>query len=72
MIREQLRLIVEQRSATDEHLHFLDGLQLYGAQDERDHPLPDALHPDAASHALIGERFARAAFGPSGCFAAHP
>ncbi|MEJ7649181.1 MAG: GDSL-type esterase/lipase family protein [Nakamurella sp.] len=71
VIREQLRLIVEQRSATDQHLHFLDGLQLYGAQDEQDHPLPDSLHPDAASHALIGERFARAAFGPTGIFTVH-
>ena len=36
------------------------------------HPLPDALHPDAATHALIGERFARAAFGPTGCLAPRP
>lgn len=68
VIREQLRLIVEQRAQADPQLFHLNGLDLYGAQDEREHPLPDALHPDAATHTLIGERFARAAFGPSGCF----
>ena len=29
-------------------------------------PLPDGLHPDGETHRLIGERFARLAFGPGG------
>ena len=31
--------------------------------------LPDALHPDAETHRLVGRRFADAAFGPDGPFA---
>jgi lysophospholipase L1-like esterase len=58
LIREQLRAIVEQRRAEDRHLHYVDGLELYGPNDNLRLPLPDELHPDAASHRLIGERFA--------------
>jgi lysophospholipase L1-like esterase len=58
VIREQLRAIVEQRAATDRNLHYVDGLELYGPNDNLRLPLPDELHPDAASHRLIGERFA--------------
>ncbi|KQX75070.1 SGNH/GDSL hydrolase family protein [Aeromicrobium sp. Root472D3] len=69
VIRSELSRIVEQRSATDPHLHHLDGLALYGEADAVDHPLPDALHPDAATHRLIGDRFAATAFGDGGAFA---
>jgi hypothetical protein len=58
VIREQLRAIVEQRRAGDASLHYVDGLELYGPNDNLRLPLPDELHPDAASHRLIGERFA--------------
>jgi lysophospholipase L1-like esterase len=44
-------------------LFYLDGLALFGTQDADALPLPDNLHPDAAAHRLIGERFARLAFG---------
>jgi hypothetical protein len=57
IIREQLQTIVEQRRASDPHLHCLDGTQLYGPDDNARLPLPDELHPDAATHQLIGERF---------------
>jgi hypothetical protein len=66
VIRDELSLLVEQRSADDPNLHYLDGLQLYA---ESDPPLPDHLHPDAATHRLIGSRFAAHVFGPSGPFA---
>lgn len=33
-------------------------------------PLPDQLHPDAATHRRMGERFAALAFGSGGPFAA--
>lgn len=62
VIREQLRAIVAQRAASDPFIHYLDGTGLYGAADNARLPLPDALHPDAATHRLIGERFARAVF----------
>jgi lysophospholipase L1-like esterase len=61
VVREELARIVAERAATDPHLHLLDGLELYGEADHRDLPLPDGLHPDAATHRLMGERFVRLA-----------
>jgi phospholipase/lecithinase/hemolysin len=40
-------------------------LTLYGPADEATHPLPDQLHPDTATHRLIGERFAAATLSPA-------
>ncbi|MGY6653493.1 GDSL-type esterase/lipase family protein [Amycolatopsis sp. TRM77291] len=62
VIRDELARIVKERSAADPNLRYLDGLELYGEADHAELPLPDALHPDAATHRLIGERFARLAF----------
>ncbi|NUS91616.1 MAG: lipase [Nocardia sp.] len=75
VVRDRLAEIVENRKAHDPHLHYIDGRDLYGADDSAEHPLPDNLHPDAATHELIGARFARLAFaddlgnGDSGWFA---
>lgn len=66
VIREEMRRVVAERAETDAHLHYLDGLELFAEADELLHPLPDALHPDAESHVLIGDRFAALAFGPGG------
>ncbi|MCY1657939.1 GDSL-type esterase/lipase family protein [Dietzia sp. SL131] len=66
VIRDALASIVEARD--DENLHHLDGTALYGSADADEHPLPDALHPDTATHELIGTRFARHAFGDGGPF----
>jgi GDSL-like Lipase/Acylhydrolase family len=66
VIRDVLAGIVEQRAAADPHLHHLDGRALYGETDAAELPLPDALHPDGATHLLMGERFARLAFGAGG------
>lgn len=63
MIREELGRIVAQRMVEDPNLHLLDGRELYGEADSAELPLPDRLHPDAATHRLIGERFAALAFG---------
>ncbi|GLY03958.1 GDSL-type esterase/lipase family protein [Actinoplanes sp. NBRC 101535] len=57
MIRAELARIVAQRAEHDHHLYYLDGLDLYGEPDATRHPLPDRLHPDTATHRLIGERF---------------
>ncbi|SDJ37529.1 GDSL-type esterase/lipase family protein [Streptomyces indicus] len=70
VIRDELARIVAQRAADDPQLHHLDGLALYGAEDAAELPLPDDLHPDAAAHRRIGERFARHAFAADGPFAA--
>lgn len=56
-IREQLTQIVAKRQADDPHLSYVDGLDLYGPDDEATHPLPDNLHPDATTHRLIAQRF---------------
>jgi hypothetical protein len=66
VVRTELARVVEQRAAEDPHLFHLDGLQLYGEADAADLPLPDDLHPDTATHRLIGERFAELAFGAGG------
>jgi hypothetical protein len=66
VIRDTLARIVAQRAAEDPDLHYLDGLELYGEADFAELPLPDQLHPDAASHRRIGTRFAAHAFGDSG------
>ncbi|MBO3083342.1 SGNH/GDSL hydrolase family protein [Cellulomonas fengjieae] len=66
VVRDELSRIVAQRRQDDPALAYLDGRELYGPDDATDHPLPDALHPDAATHRIIGERFARLAFGPGG------
>ncbi|MFE4454836.1 SGNH/GDSL hydrolase family protein [Streptomyces sp. NPDC056796] len=70
VIRDELARIVEQRAPGDPYLHHLDGRELYGEADAAELPLPDALHPDAATHRRIGERFAGTAFGPGGPLAA--
>ncbi|WP_086741266.1 GDSL-type esterase/lipase family protein [Streptomyces glaucescens] len=69
VIRDELARIVERRAAEDPHLHHLDGRALYGESDAAELPLPDGLHPDAATHRLMGERFARLVFGDGGAFA---
>lgn len=68
LIRDELRRIVQQRARHDANLHYLDGLDLYGERDFADLPLPDRLHPDAAAHRRIGERFAAKVFAHGGVF----
>lgn len=62
VVRAELERIVAQRQSTDPALRLIDGLSLYGAADAAALPLPDDLHPDTATHQLIGERFATQAF----------
>ncbi|WP_406437749.1 GDSL-type esterase/lipase family protein [Streptomyces sp. NBC_01613] len=68
VVRDELARIVAQRSAEDPNLHYLDGRDLYGQSDVAELPLPDQLHPDAATHLHIGERFAGLAFAAGGAF----
>jgi hypothetical protein len=70
VVREELDRIVRQRAAEDPCLHLLDGRDLYGEADFAELPLPDGLHPDAATHRRMGERFAALAFAPGGPLAA--
>jgi hypothetical protein len=57
VIRDELARIVHERQAHDPNLHYLDGRELYSEADAVEHPLPDNLHPDAATHQTMGERF---------------
>lgn len=61
-------IVAVRRAGGDEHLHLLDGRELFGEGDVDD--LPDGLHPNAAGYARMGERFAALAFGPGGPLAA--
>ncbi len=58
VIRQVLADVVVRRAATDPHLTYLDGLELFGPADWDAMPMPDLLHPDAAGQRHIGERFA--------------
>ncbi|MDZ7886744.1 MAG: SGNH/GDSL hydrolase family protein [Mycobacterium sp.] len=58
VIRHELAAIVEQRSAVDPHLRYLDGLTLYGPDDFAEFPLADNVHPGPQVHQLVGARFA--------------
>ena len=62
VIRDELTRIVTERAKTDPNLSYLDGRELYGEADFAVRPLPDQLHPDAATHRVMGERFADRAF----------
>ncbi len=62
-IREQLASITASRGTEDPNLRYLDGRDLYGETDFAELPLADQLHPGAAAHRRIGERFAALALG---------
>jgi hypothetical protein len=64
VIRSELRDIVARRSASDPHLRYLDGLELYGRADAAAMPLPDNLHPGPDAQRHIGERFAELVLEP--------
>jgi hypothetical protein len=67
-IREVMAdVVAARRGAGDEHLHLVDGLELFGPDDVAD--LPDGLHPNAAGYRRMGERFHRLAFTGNGPFA---
>lgn len=67
-MRTIIRDVVEgRRKAGDANLHYLDGLDLFGAADASD--LPDDLHPNGPGYVRMGQRFHSAAFTNGGPFA---
>jgi len=58
VIREEVERVVTQRQDEDPALVLLPGLELFGAADVEEHPLPDNLHLPPSGHLLVGERFA--------------
>jgi hypothetical protein len=69
VIRDELARIVAARAELDPRIHYLSGLELYGAHDAELMPLPDNLHPGDDVQALMASRFIERAFGPGGAFA---
>jgi hypothetical protein len=60
-MRAIIREVVEGRQkAGDANLHYLDGLELFGAADAAD--LPDDLHPNGPGYVRMGQRFNALAF----------
>jgi GDSL-like Lipase/Acylhydrolase family len=57
-------IVAVRRRLGDQHLHYLNGLDLFGPADAGD--LPDDLHPNDAGNERIAARFARLAFGVGG------
>lgn len=53
--------VMARREAGDSNLHYLDGLALFGVDDEA--LLYDRLHPTPEGYRLLGERFLPRAFG---------
>jgi len=69
VIRDELARLTAARAVDDPNLYYLDGLDLYGEADFAELPLPDDLHPSAAGHVRIAERFVERGFGAGGAFA---
>ena len=68
-MRTIIRDVVEvRRKLGDANLHYLDGLELFGAADVDD--LPDHLHPNGVGYVRMGQRFNALAFGAGGPLAA--
>ena len=67
MMRAELERVVELlRKRGDTNLHYLSGLELFGEEDVATVGLPDGLHPNGDGYELIGQRFAKLAFGEAG------
>jgi hypothetical protein len=57
-------VVMVRQELGDENLHYLSGLELFGADDAGD--LPDHVHPNDAGNQRIAERFVRHAFADGG------
>lgn len=61
VVRTAVQDILDNRA--DENLHLINGAingaEIFSAADAAVHPLPDNLHPDAASHEIISGRVAK-------------
>ena len=55
-MREEVQAAAEAlQSYGDRHLHYVEGLRVFGTDYE--HLLPDALHPDAEGYRVMGKNF---------------
>jgi hypothetical protein len=57
IVRDHLERLVAQRAANGEAISYLSGLDLLGLDEASD--LYDGIHPNAAAHLRIGDRFAK-------------
>lgn len=69
--RRDVEYVVQQRTHVlgDQHLYYLNGLQLFGPSDVAQYPLPDGLHPDATLYREMARRFSQAVFAEHGLLA---
>jgi lysophospholipase L1-like esterase len=68
-MRSAIEAVVNVRQELgDENLHYLSGLEPFGADDAGD--LPDHVHPNDAGNQRIAERFVGRAFAKGGPLAA--
>jgi hypothetical protein len=67
VVRAELHRIVAERAKQDPNIAYLNGLDLLSLA-EADQFLGEGLHPNPAGYRVIGERFAKLAFGPGGAF----
>lgn len=66
-MRTELKKIVDMlRSRGDTEIHYVSGLQLFTEADMKAGLAPDSLHPNGDGYELMGQRFAKIAFGPKG------
>lgn len=56
MRQEVAQAVQTLRNQGDQHVHYIDGLDIFGPEDV--HLLPDELHPNAEGYKLMGRRFA--------------
>lgn len=63
IIRQAVEEVVTLLQARgDKHIHFVDGLKLYGP--EYAHHMPDGLHPDAKGTHVLADRYCEVAMPP--------
>ena len=55
-MREEVQAAAEAlQTHGDQHVHYVDGLNVFGA--DYVHLLPDDLHPDAEGYRVMGKNF---------------
>ena len=61
-MREEVeKAVVSLKAQGDDHIHYVNGLDIFGA--ESAHLLPDDLHPNGEGYELMGRNFSRKVAG---------
>lgn len=57
LMREEIAEAVDMLQTIDDNIHYVNGLNVFGA--EHEHHLPDRLHPDADGYRIMAKNFSR-------------